>query len=129
MTGVDTNIIVRLLTGDDMEQFLKAKEIFSAHQIYITDTVILETEWVLRFAYKFSPAEIRTALLRLLGLPNVHVSNPGNLAHALRLHEQGLDFSDAMHLVANQGQDCFFTFDKAFARKAGNLTDCPVRIP
>ncbi len=53
MDAVDTNVIVRLLTQDDELQYQKSLEIFQMKNIFIPDTVILETEWVLRFAYKF----------------------------------------------------------------------------
>ncbi len=75
MVAVDTNIIVRLLTQDDELQYQKSLEIFQTQTIFIPDTVILETEWVLRFAYKLKPVEICTALRKLFGLPNVNLSN------------------------------------------------------
>jgi len=48
MISIDTNVIVRLLTQDDPVQFKKSQELFKNHEIFITDTVVLETEWVLR---------------------------------------------------------------------------------
>lgn len=89
MIGVDTNIIIRLLTGDDEEQFLKAEKVFTTEQIFIADTVLLETEWVLRFAYKFKPDAIREGLIKLLGLANVHVNSPKNLYRVFQLYEKG----------------------------------------
>jgi predicted nucleic-acid-binding protein len=58
VTAVDTNVIVRLLTRDDEAQFQKARKIFSSHDVFIPNTVLMETEWVLRFAYRFEPTEI-----------------------------------------------------------------------
>jgi len=52
--AVDTNIIIRFLVNDDPKQFKKAYSIFNTKEIFIPDTVILETEWVLRYAYEFS---------------------------------------------------------------------------
>jgi predicted nucleic-acid-binding protein len=52
MVAVDTNIIVRFLTQDDELQYQKSLEIFQTQNVFIPDTVILETEWVLRFAYR-----------------------------------------------------------------------------
>ncbi len=129
MIGVDTNIIIRLLTGDDQKQFRKAEHIFSTDQIFIADTVLLETEWVLCFAYKFKPDEIHQALTGLLGLANVHVNNPENLSKTLQLYEHGLDFADAMHLVTNIRNNTFLTFDKPFIRRAKGLAKCRVREP
>ncbi len=129
MIGVDTNIIIRLLTGDDKKQFQKAEHIFSSEQIFIADTVLLEAEWVLRFAYKFKPDAIQQAMTKLLGLENVHVNNPENLSRVLQLYGKGLDFADAMHLMANIQQNTLVTFDKAFIRRATNLTGCWVKEP
>ncbi len=53
VTGVDTNIIVRLLTHDDPVQSAKADALFKKDHLFIPDTVLLETEWVLRYAYGF----------------------------------------------------------------------------
>ena len=47
MVAVDTNIVVRLLTQDDELQYQKSLEIFQTQDVFIPDTVILETEWVL----------------------------------------------------------------------------------
>ncbi|WP_287265562.1 hypothetical protein [Moorena sp. SIO3A2] len=71
MIAVDTNVVVRLLTQDDQLQFNKSVEIFRKQEVFIADTVILETEWVLRFAYKFKPAAICQGLRNLFGLPKI----------------------------------------------------------
>jgi predicted nucleic-acid-binding protein len=48
MLAVDTNVMVRYLTGDDAEQFAKASALIRDEDIYVGTTVLLETEWVLR---------------------------------------------------------------------------------
>jgi len=58
--AIDTNIIVRFITRDDELQYQQSLELFKNKNIFIPDTVILETEWVLRFAYKFKPLEFYT---------------------------------------------------------------------
>lgn len=129
MITIDTNIIVRLLTQDDESQYKKSVEIFRTSGIFIPDTVILETEWVLRFAYKFKPSEICTALNSLFGLPNVHLTNANLVAQALQWHEQGLDFADAFHLALSQRSTEFYTFDDKFIKRAEGLTKCIVKKP
>lgn len=129
MTSVDTNILVRLLTGDDPAQYQKAREIFASHEVFIPDTVILETEWVLRFAYQFTPAAINTAFNKLLGLTNVHLSRPDLMAKAMEWHRKGLDFADALHLATSQGQSLFVTFDAKLVKKAKGLSGCRVELP
>ena len=75
MIAVDTNIVVRLLTKDDEIQYQQSLKLFRNYNIFIPDTVMLETEWVLRFAYKFKPNEVCQALRKILGLPNIYVKN------------------------------------------------------
>lgn len=85
MIAVDTNIVVRLLTQDDESQYQQALRVFQQATIFIPDTVILETEWVLRFSYRFQPMAISTAFRNLLGLPNVHVPGASSLTNALQV--------------------------------------------
>ena len=129
MVAVDTNIIIRFLTHDDPRQYKKAFSIFNTQDVFISDTVILETEWVLRYAYEFSTEDICNALVKLFGLSNVHLSNPTFTAQAIEWHRQGLDFSDALHLTQCQQYDRLYTFDKKFSSKAKNLTHCSVELP
>ena len=129
MISVDTNIIIRFLTHDDELQYKKALSIFKTNEIFITDTVILETEWVLRYAYNFTPEKICKAFIRLFGLKNIYLSNPFLIAQAIEWHEHGVDFSDALHLTQCQQYEKLVTFDKKFSLKANNLCNCSVVLP
>jgi predicted nucleic-acid-binding protein len=129
MIAIDTYVLVRLLTRDDEPQFQRASTLFAENKIFIPETVILETEWVLRFAYKLPQTAIFEALRKTLGLPNVQTARPGVIAQALDLAGQGLDFADALHLAASQECGQFATFDTSFIKKANGLTGCQVRTP
>lgn len=129
MVAVDTNILVRFLTCDDKRQFKKALALFENHDVFIPDTVILESEWVLRYAYSFTSDTIRNAFTKLFGLSNVHVTNPTLVAQAIQWHEHGLDFADALHLALSQQYEQFFTFDSKLVRKAKGLCTCSVLKP
>ncbi len=129
MIAVDTNVVVRLLTKDDAEQFQKSLKLFQEREVLICDTVILEVEWVLRFAYKFSPEQICQAFNTLFGLPNVHLSNANLIAQVLDWHRAGLDFADAFHLAQSQHCSELYTFDKKFLHKAQGLTECELKQP
>ncbi len=74
MIAVNTNFLVRLLTKDDVQQFQQSLNLCQERDVSICNTVILEVEWVLRFAYKFSPEQICQALNKLFGLSNVYFS-------------------------------------------------------
>ena len=129
MIAVDTNIVVRLLTGDDPEQMEQARQLFGAAEVFIPDTVILETEWVLRFAYELAPATIHASLLRLFGLPNVVIRDARALAQALEGYRQGMDFADSLHLALCEQCTDLFTFDKKFVRCTPAIFRCKVRHP
>ncbi|HHL19403.1 MAG TPA: type II toxin-antitoxin system VapC family toxin [Thiothrix sp.] len=129
MIAIDTNIVVRLLTEDDQKQFQKSLALFENNDIFIPDTVILETEWVLRYAYDFDAETIREGLKKLFGLPNVQLDNPVLIAQALVWHSEGLDFADALHLAKSQRLSHLYTFDKQFIKKSNNLSYCSVTSP
>ena len=118
MTAVDTNVVVRLLTGDDPEQASAARTLFAADFIWIGRTVILETAWVLGSAYGFEDGAIREAFTRLFGLANVQTEDVASVTLALSLNAQGLDFADAIHLSARPRNSDFVSFDRAFIRRA-----------
>src|SRR2546423_6095989 len=98
MIAVDTNILVRLLTGDDAKQEAAARSLFAADSVWIAKTVLLETGWVLRSLYGFDEGAIQGAFTKLLGLKNVQVEDEPSVAAALALIEHGLEFADALHL-------------------------------
>ena len=129
MISVDTNVIVRLLTGDDPIQFEKSKTLFSTDTIFVATSVVLECEWVLRYAYNFKPPEIASAFQSLFGLPNVHSENPSALANAIEWHQNGMDFADAIHLAQSEEAEAFITFDKSLIKTAKKYTTIPVREP
>ncbi len=129
MIAIDTNIIVRFLTHDDEIQFKKSLALFENHDIFISNSVILETEWVLRYAYNFEPKVISEAFSKLFGLSNVHLSNSVLIAQALEWHIQGLDFADALHLSQCQKYTQFYTFDNKFISKSKGLCKCLVLKP
>lgn len=126
MVAIDTNIIVRLLTRDDEPQYKKAFDLFEKYDIFIADTVILETEWVLRYAYNFEQDSICDSFKKVFGLPNVHLSNPSRIAQAIQWHGEGLDFANALHLSQCQEYERFYTFDSKFSSKAAEYCKCEV---
>ncbi|MDD5307017.1 MAG: type II toxin-antitoxin system VapC family toxin [Deltaproteobacteria bacterium] len=129
MIAFDTNVVVRFLTRDDEAQFQKAYALFSSRDVFLCETVLLETEWVLRHAYTFPPAAIRDALRNLTALPNVRVSDPTRVALAIDWHEKGLDFADALHLAGSQHAESMATFDRKFIERASGLGTCPAVTP
>ena len=129
MLAIDTNVIVRYLTGDDAEQSARARDLVGGNDIFVATTVLLETEWLLRSAYGHSAAQVRRALQAFAGLPRVTLEDPSLAARALDMVETGLDFADALHLARAQGSaaSAFITFDQALAKRAKRLSEIDVR--
>ena len=122
MIGVDTNLLVRLFTNDDVSQARYAKKLFENNIIFISKSVLLETEWVLRYTYEFSSDVILKAFEKLLGLPHVTVEDPACIIKIMRWYSQGFDFADAMHLASSiEITDRFATLDKAFIKRAKKI--------
>ncbi len=82
---------------------------------------------MLRFAYKFKPAEICLAFRKLFGLSNVHLADANLIAQVLLWHESGLDFADAFHLAQSWHCTQMYTFDEKFVKRAKGLTTCEVK--
>ncbi|MDE0712450.1 MAG: type II toxin-antitoxin system VapC family toxin [Rhodospirillales bacterium] len=118
MRAIDTNVVVRYLTGDDPDQSARARAAVNGGAVFASTTVLLESEWVLRSVYGFAPEEVASALRAFAGLPGVAVENPGRIAAALDRAEAGMDFADALHLGAAARCDAMLTFDHRFIEQA-----------
>ncbi len=111
MHAVDTNVLVRLLTGDDVEQTKRVAALFAKEAIYIPKTVLLETEWVLRRLYQLDRKTVMGAFRKVAGLANVEIENPLLVTQALQWCDDGMDFADALHLASSASSEKFATFD------------------
>ena len=129
MIGVDTNLLVRILTNDDPAQARRAAKVLQSDDIYLTKTVLLETEWVLRHAYEIEKAHIKKGFLKLFGLPNVSVENPDIVAQAISWYENNFDFADALHLASSKKCEKFATFDSAFIKRARQFSSIEMIAP
>jgi predicted nucleic-acid-binding protein len=124
MLAVDTNVVVRYLVRDDEAQSARARAVVGSAPIFVSPTVVLECEWVLRSLYGFSSREIVGALEAFCGAPNVNVGEAAAVERAFRLAEFGLEFADALHLSLAGECEAFVTFDKRLvkgARRAGGV--------
>ena len=117
MISVDTNLLVRILTNDDPVQARRALKILKSDDIYIPKTVILETEWVLRYANEIGKPNIINGFQKLLGLPNVSVEDPDSINQAIKWYEEDFDFADALHLASSRRCEKFATFDNTLIKK------------
>jgi predicted nucleic acid-binding protein len=129
MLAIDTNLIVRYLTGDHPRQSTRARALIDSKGVFVCTTVLLETEWVLRSVYGYAVPHVARALRAFSGLPHVVLEDPSLAAQALDWMEAGLDFADALHLAKARGCEAFISFDRRFATVANRLDELKVRPP
>ncbi len=120
MKGIDTNILVRFLVGDDRIQANKVYTIFKKaeaekQELWVSLLVILELIWVLESVYSISREEILAAISDLLLMPVLKFEHQSVLQQFIK-NAQGnrYDLSDILiaHSARAQGCDAVITFDK-----------------
>lgn len=128
MIALDTNILARFYVDDPADpEAAKQRPIAhrlltESHQVFVPLTVILELEWVLRAFYGFEADDFVRVIKHMLGLPNVNVEEWSRISDALAWHTKGIDFADALHLLASSHCTEFMSFDdRRFARRAKHL--------
>ena len=118
MAALDTNIVVRLIIGDDPRQASAAEALVASEPCTIAPSVLMECEWVLRAGYRLDAKMIAASMRDLLTLHNIESSEPVLAQQVLKAYEAGLDFADALHAAQRLEGQTFATFDKQFARRA-----------
>ncbi|QPC94150.1 type II toxin-antitoxin system VapC family toxin [Mesorhizobium sp. INR15] len=118
MLAIDTNLVVRYLTGDHPKQSPRARALIDGQPVFVAVTVVLEVEWVLRSAYGYALPEIARALRAFGGLPTVEMEDATIVSSALDLADAGMDFADALHLGKSAHCTGFATFDRKLIKAA-----------
>lgn len=120
MNAIDTNVLVRYITGDDDAQFTQAvKLIESGEPKLVNPIVLVELSWVLRSVYGLDRETI-TETLRMIGSCGYFsYKRPRPVKAAIEYYVDGYDLADALILSINadDGATTTYTFDK----KAGKL--------
>jgi AbrB family looped-hinge helix DNA binding protein len=99
---VDTNVLVRHLTGDPPAQARRATRYLErADELLLADLIAAEVVYVLESYYEVPRGQVAETLRAVLAFPAVRVIDPGLLHRALEVYEvHRLDFADA-YLVAS----------------------------
>lgn len=115
MRGIDTNVLVRLVTRDDADQFRRVREFLEARfeeadPVFVNVIVLCETVWVLRSSYGISRREIAAALDQLLGVAGLMIEDRDQVAAAVDAYRRGPgDFADYLLGERNRGAGCVST--------------------
>ena len=119
MIGLDTNILVRYVTADDLEQWQLAAGLIEAEGqlCFLSNIVLCELVWVLRGQpYQFTRPQIAEVLEAMLATPVMEFENRGAVYQALqRMKLSKADFSDYLIGAIAQQAECSTTY--SFDRK------------
>jgi predicted nucleic-acid-binding protein len=123
--ALDTSVVVRVLTADEPAQLQVARRAMESGALFLSKTVLVETEWVLRYSYGIGRAEIGDALRKLIRYRRMEVEDLPAVIEALSWHAEGMDFADALHLSSSKSADRLATFDRELAATAAKLGCVP----
>jgi predicted nucleic acid-binding protein len=123
---LDTNVIVRFLTGDHPAHSPRSRKLFARAAagdvtLVVTDLALAETAWVLQSFYSLDRDAITAALKDLIESTGIEVQNKAILLSALRNFAQiEVNFVDAYHAaVAATESVGIASFDRDFDQFAG----------
>lgn len=120
MKAIDTNILVRFLTGDDELQAKKVYSIFKKAEsekieLFVPLLVVLEMIWILESVYEISRAEILDAIGDLLLMPIFKFDQQPAIQQLIHSAQGNkYDLSDLLiaHSAKINGCEAVLTFDK-----------------
>jgi predicted nucleic-acid-binding protein len=120
MKGIDTNILIRFLIGDDEQQAKKVYNIFKKvesekNELFVPLLVILELIWVLESVYEIPRTEILDSISELILMPILkfeHQSALQQFTHAAQGNRYGLSDLLIAYSAKAQGCETVITFDK-----------------
>lgn len=125
MIGLDTNILVRAITGDEAEQSSRAKACLAGLTPevpgLVNPVVLAELAWSLRAGYGYQRLEIARIIERLLASPSYAVRDRDAVSAAVhRCFDEGLHFADALIGELNRASGCLktWTFDHEAVRSS-----------
>ena len=126
MIAVDSNVLVRYLVRDNLEQAEAARALLEGltpeQPGFICREVMLEVVWVLGRTYRFPRDRIAHVLAELAATENLAIEAVDDVARAaLSFRQGGPGFSDLMIAAAAEraGAHPLYTFDRALARVEG----------
>ena len=129
MKAIDTNVLARFFINDPDDAEASRQRPFAvaalSERAFVSVTVLLEFEWVMRGFYAFARPDVAHAMRSLVSIEHVSIEDRGAVLAALEGFAQGLDFADALHLARSSRVSAFLTFDRRLAKRAKDLAMSP----
>ena len=124
MRSVDTNVLVRALTGDDRVQSPAAVAFIREDgPVWVSQVVLMETVWVLESVYEQAKPQLVEALKRVLDNKDLALEDSTVVRGALSLYQSKgkVNFEDCLilEIARKAGHLPLATFDKALGKVEG----------
>jgi predicted nucleic acid-binding protein len=119
---LDTNVLIRHLTGDPLSQARRATAFLErAEELLLPDLIVAEVVYVLESFYEVERNGVAELVRAVIGFPAIAVADESLLLRSLEVYEvDGLDFAEA-YLVAHAEAgaiEAIASFDRAIDRIA-----------
>ena len=129
MKALDTNVLARFFIddADDAQAGRQRPAAIAAlsGRGFVSVTVLLEFEWVMRGFYALPRRDVSRVLRALAGIEHITLEDRAAVLAALDAFDAGLDFADALHVNRAGRASAFTTFDRRLARRAQALALVP----
>lgn len=127
MIGLDTNILLRYIVKDDVEQWEKATRFIETRCTgdnpgFVDRIALCEMAWVLSRGYRYGRSDIARVIAHLLASEEVILEDEELVNSALASYQRSnIEFSDALMGRVNLARGCegTATFDRKAARHEG----------
>jgi predicted nucleic-acid-binding protein len=127
--ALDTNVLARFFV-DDADDAQAARQRPAAvaalsERSFVSVTVLLELEWVLRGFYGLPTRDVLRVLRALASIEHITLEDRDAVLVAVDAFDKGLDFADTLHIARSSRASGFATFDQRLARRAKGLALMP----
>lgn len=117
---VDTNVLIRHLTGDPPDLAARATAFLAAaDELLLPDLIVAETVYVLEFFYEVPADEVARLVRSVIAYPPIRTLDPALLLRSLEVYEtHRIDLAEA-YLVASAeatGIPDIISFDRSMDR-------------
>ena len=127
MIAIDTNVVLRIILRDDVEQHdVAVRELAKAGRagvdILVNDIVLVETIWTLVRTYRIDKPVVIGALQAFMQTSGIRFESDAIVAHALELFEHSAaGFADCLNVAKNAALGCTstLTFDQGMRTLPG----------
>jgi len=127
--ALDSNVLARFFIddADDPQAAAQRPAAIAAlsARAFVSVTVLLEFEWVMRGFYDMTRTEISRVMRGLMSIEQASIEDRSAVLAALDAFDVGMDFADALHLARAGRASAFLTFDRRLAHRGGALPVAP----